>query len=193
MERKLQVKDYITIGVIVAIYFIGFNIIGGGLTALSTKLLFISQGIASLILAPLYMLFIAKIQKNWSILIFGFIMTSILFVLFGGAWPMAFGYIGVIIAEFVARSGDYKSATKNIISYVFFAYWSIGVALVYYLLGDKLLKSTGFNSEQIADFMSNITTQTLIVGLLVIAVLSFIGGLIGKKMLKKHFERAGIV
>ncbi len=193
MKNKLQVKDYITMGIIVAVYFFGFNIIVGVLNAMSTKLLFIAQGIASIILAPLYMLFIAKVQKKWAILTFGVIITTIMFVMMGFAWPILFGYIGVVIAEFIARSGNYKSANKNNISYVFFSYWSIGLGLVYYILGDKLLKAANLTQEQIDKFMINLTSQTLIIGVIVMAFLAFVGGLIGKKMLKKHFERAGIV
>ncbi|MDO5707201.1 MAG: MptD family putative ECF transporter S component [Andreesenia angusta] len=192
MKENMQIKDYITIGVILAIYFIGFNLILGMLVSISPKLLFIGQGIASLILAPLYMLLVAKVQKKWAILIFGATMVTITLVMTGGAWPIAFGYLGIIIAEFISHSGDYKNFIKNNIGYVFFSYWSIGMALMYYFMGKELLSKAGMPSEYIDEFMVNITSQNLIIGIIIIAVLAFIGGFIGKAMLKKHFKRAGI-
>ncbi len=196
MKTKLKIKDYITIGIFVAIYFFCFNLIAGIIASLSPKMIFICQGFASLILAPVYMLFVAKVQRKWAILIFGVIMTSIMMIMTGGAWPMVFGYLGVGIAEFIARSGEFKSAIKNNISYIFFAYWSVGLGFIYYLMGDQveeILKSSNYDSNQIIDFMSNINMQTFAIGIPSIAVLAFIGGLLGRKMLKKHFEKSGIV
>ncbi|MDO5718587.1 MAG: MptD family putative ECF transporter S component [Tissierellia bacterium] len=193
MKEKMQIKDYITIGLILAIYFIGYNFMVGTLVVMSTKLLFFSQGIASLILAPLYMLFVAKVQKKWAILTFGAVMVTILLVTTGGLWPVIFGYIGVIIAEFISRSGNYKSFIKNNIGYIFFSYWFIGVALLYYFIGEKVLINAGLSDEHIRKFMAYITIPNLIIGIIVIALCAFIGGFIGRAMLKKHFERAGIV
>ncbi|MDO5732955.1 MAG: MptD family putative ECF transporter S component [Eubacteriales bacterium] len=192
MKDKMQVKDYITVGVVLAIYFIGFNFIAGALVAISSKFLFVAQGACSLILAPLYMLFIAKVQKKWAILIFGVVMVTLVFIATGGAWPVLFGYVGVIIAEFVSRSGNYRSFLKNNIAYIFFSYWSLGLLLVYYFMGENVLKTAGLTDQQIIDWMQAITIRNLVLGIVIIALCSFVGGLIGRAMLKKHFERAGI-
>ncbi|MDO5695863.1 MAG: MptD family putative ECF transporter S component [Eubacteriales bacterium] len=192
MKEKMQVKDYITIGVILAIYYIGFNIIAGALVAMSSKFLFIGQGVTSLVLAPLYMLFVAKVRKKWAILIFGTVIVTITWIAMGGAWPTVFGYFGVILAEIVSQSGNYKSFMKNNIGYIFFSFWSIGLVLVYYFMGDKPLRAAGLTAEQINDWMANITPTNLIIVVIITAVCAFIGGFIGKAMLKKHFERAGI-
>ncbi len=191
---KLKTKDLVTIGIFGAIYFVISLLVA--VLGIFPKLIIIIPPLTALLGGVVVMLFMAKVPKRWALFILGMI-TPLLMWAMGHTYVVpltALVFIG--IAEFVFRKGGFKSLKYNSLAYATFSLWSMGAILQMVLLQERYIEmqtSAGIAEETILELVSLITP----INIILIAVLTFLGGLlgafIGKKMLKKHFEKAGVV
>ena len=196
-KNSIQIKDLISIGVYTAMYFI--------IVAVSALLVvFIIPGysyvfipvISALLAGTIFMLMAAKVPRFGAITIMGSIMGIFFFIM--GRFPGAlFICIGVaLIADVVAYIFKYKSKIGLFISYLIFSFSTIGPVLPMFFFSDlyiKQLTAQGRDISYIERAFANISQNTFIILIIGIFVAAIIGGLFGQRMLKKHFERAGIV
>ena len=100
-----------------------------------------------------------------------------------------------MIAELIAGSGRYKSITRNILSFGVFSCASISVYVGILFTRDQYLETAmQYYGAHYTEVLGGILSLGNVVLLLVADfVAGIIGAYIGKKLLKKHFERAGIV
>lgn len=194
--NKLQIKDLVTIGIFSAIYFIiNFIVmICGGITPL---IWIFMPPILSVLCGVIYMLLMEKVQKTGAILIMGLITGLIYFAT--GQFTLillaTFG-TGCIIAELIRKATGYKNSKGNLLGYAFFSLGMVGSPLPIWLFRDS------FSEQMISQGMpvDYVTTMNAITPLWVLITMvaatflfAFVGGLIGKSLLKKHFEKAGMV
>ncbi|HGD6121683.1 TPA: MptD family putative ECF transporter S component [Streptococcus agalactiae] len=181
-ENKLQVKDLIMIGVFSALYFL-FNMVGGIPFAMNPVLTFYQPMGSAFLSGIIFMFLIAKAPKKGTISILAIIMCIL---------RLATG----IVAELIAGSKSYKNKKMNMLSFGVFALGDIGTFLVYFMnpksWSDAMIKKgtdiTYIESMNAAaaDWM----IYVIVIGTFLVALLS---AWIGMKLLKKQFEKAGIV
>ncbi|MBP3233340.1 MAG: MptD family putative ECF transporter S component [Eubacterium sp.] len=194
-NKKLQAKDFITIGIFTALLFVVEFACG--------LLGFIHPYIVAsyVVLIPLaaaipMMLYYTKIQKFGMITITSIILAIIMFV-------MGMGYLGApliilsgLIADLIAKNGEYKDFKKIVISYGVFSLWVCAnyfpVIVTAKSYREGLLES-GYSAEYCDNLFRAINTKTIAVLLMLCVVFGCIGAFIGKAAVKKHFEKAGIV
>lgn len=109
---------------------------------------------------------------------------------------MTLGFIVMgIVSDLVAGIGKFKSTRLNILAYGLFCLGSSGSLVVYCIdpagwLGTMLSKGT---TQEFLDRLAAATPAWILpvvwIGSLLLAALS---GFVGRKLLKKQFERAGI-
>ncbi len=195
-SNKLQVKDLVTIGIFSAIYFV-INLIVmvcGGITPL---LWIFMPPILSVLCGVIYMLLVAKVQKTGAVLIMGLI-TGLIYVATGQftlVLLVTFG-LACLVAELIRKATGYNSFRGNLIGYAFFSLGMVGSPLPIWLFRDSFseqMVSQGMPADYVATM--NAVTPVWVLAVMVIAtfLLAFVGGLIGKALLKKHFEKAGMV
>lgn len=194
-NNKLKVKDFITVGIFTAILFVvefACGMLG----------FFHPYIVASyVIMIPLVgcipmMLFYTKVEKYGMITIMSVLMAIIMFVTgmgFLGA-PLIIG--AGVIADLIAKSGGYKSFKKNAVSYGIFSMWICAnyfpVVVTANSYREGLLES-GYSAEYCDNLFRAINYKTIGILLILCFVFGFIGAYIGKAVVKKHFEKAGIV
>lgn len=194
-ENKLQVKDLIMIGVFSALYFV-FNMVGGMPFAMNPVLTFYQPMGSAFLSGIIFMFLIAKAPKRGTISILSIIMCILRFAT-GMHWAMGVGtLIAGIVAEIIAGSKSYKNKAMNMFSFGIFALGDIGTFLVYFIdpkswSNAMIKKGTDVSyiesmNAAAADWM----IYAIVIGTFVIALLS---AWIGMKLLKKQFEKAGIV
>ncbi len=193
MSSKLKVKDLVTIGIFSVIYFVLFMLIGSAGVIPILYLLFPIP--LAIITGILVILFMAKAPKRGALFIFGMITPLVM-------WAMGYPYIlpllslfFMAIAEFIASRGEYKSLKYNTIAYAVFSCWPISSIMQVLLVWERYSK---LHTESMGDgWLSTVkglvTYQNVLLVLLGTFIAGLIGAYIGRKMLKKHFERAGIV
>lgn len=194
-NKKLKAKDFITIGIFTAILFaveFALGMLGyihPFIVAAYVIILPLASGI------PM-MLFYTKVEKFGMITIVSVLLAIIMFV--GGM-----GYLGApliiisgLVADLIAKSGNYKSFKKTVLSFGVFNFWICSNYFPILVTAESYRKDLidgGFSAEYANNLFAAINVKTI--GILVVLCFVFgcIGAVIGKAVVKKHFEKAGIV
>ena len=194
-ENKLQVKDLIMIGVFSALYFV-LNMVGGMPFAMNPILTFYQPMGSAFLSGIIFMFLIAKAPKRGTITILTVIMCILRFAT-GMHWAMGVGtLIAGIIAEIIAGSKSYKNKKMNMLSFGIFALGDIGTFIVYFINPESwsnamIKKGTDISYiESMNAAAANWMIYVIVIGTFLVALLS---AWIGMKLLKKQFEKAGIV
>lgn len=195
-KDSLSTGDFITIGVFSLIYFVVAFAIGGIAQATPVTFPFMPM-IVALFAGSIFMLYAAKIPKRGAIFVLGILAGILLFVT-GMFWMMSVFFIVFgLIADCIAASGNFKSYRKTLTAYCFFALAPMGAYVPMVVMPaqfDEFMRKKG-NVSSFSGIVHSIGANrwaipAMILGTVVCAV---IGGMIGRKLLKKHFEKAGIV
>ena len=194
-NKKLKARDFITVGIFTALLFVVEFACG--------MLGFIHPYIVAsfVVMIPIVgsipmMLFYTKIEKFGMITIMSVLLAIIMFV-------TGMGYLGApliiasgLLADFIAKSGDYKSFKKTAISYGVFSLWICANYFPVIVTADSYrqdLLDGGYSAEYCDNLFRAINSKTIAVLLILCFVFGIVGAFIGKSIVKKHFEKAGIV
>ena len=179
-----------------SIYFvIAFGI--GGIAQMTPVTFPLMPMIVALFAGSIFMLYTAKIPKKGAVSILG-ILAGILLFITGMFWMMsAFFILLGFIADYIISSGDFKSFRRNLTAYCIFAIAPMGAYIPMVVMPvqfDKFMQRKG-NFSSFAGVIKSIgfnwwAIPAMILGTIICGA---IGGFIGKKLLRKHFEKAGIV
>ena len=195
--NKLTVPDLISIGVFTALYFVLVTIATFGSAAIAPGFNnVILPAVCALISGCVYMLLAAKLQKFGGISVMGIVMG--MFFMTSGHFIVSFAtnIVMGIVADFVAKAGDYKSRKGLLASYVLFSYGLFGPVLPMWFMKDAYvanLEARGKDAAYIADLFANINMGTFVLAVVLTLVCALVGGWFGQKMVKKHFVKADIV
>jgi energy-coupling factor transport system substrate-specific component len=194
-SKKLTAKDFITVGIFTALIFVVEFACG--------MLGFIHPYIVAsyVVMIPIVgsipmMLFYTKVEKFGMITIMSVLIAIIMFI-------TGMGYLGApliilagLIADFIAKTGNYKSFKKTVLSYGVFCLWICANYFPVIITADSYrqdLLEGGYSAEYCDNLFSVINSKTIIILLILCFVFGCIGAFIGKAVVKKHFEKAGIV
>lgn len=101
-----------------------------------------------------------------------------------------------VAADLVAAAGKYRSKKLLLASYVVFSYGLTGPILPLWFMKSAYianLTARGKDAAYIDTLFAPINSGSFVVSMLAILICALVGGFFGQKMLKKHFEKAGIV
>lgn len=190
--EKLNIKDLVTIGVFTVIYFI--IMFGVGMMGIIPILFLVYPAVLGIVSGTIVMLFMAKIQKPWALFIMGMLTPLFMFAMGHTFVLPILSFASMIIAEFVRRSGGFNSLKMNIISFGFFNTWICGSLMQMLLAREQYIEVSMMMGKEYVDMLEKlITYPNMAIVYLGAFVGGIIGGLIGKVLLKKHFEKAGII
>lgn len=191
-KKGLKPKDLINIGIFTALYFIIIMAVAMlGYVPIFIPLLVV---ICPLVGGIPYMLYITKVGHFGMV----FVMGTILGILMGlggmGVYAFVTGPVFGLLADFVLRSGKYSSAGRAVISHGVLSLWLIGnyIPIVVNRASYFAGIASGFGQEYADTLSSYIPDWSLLPLAAAAFVAGCIGAVIGKKLLRKHFERAGI-
>lgn len=190
--KKLKVKDLVSIGVFAVIYFV--LMFGVGMMGMIPILFLIYPTVLGIVAGPVLMLFMTKVQKPWALFILGMISPLVMFAM-GHTYVVAvLPLIVMIIAELIRKIGNYNSFKYNMLSYAIFSTWICSSLMQMLLAKEKYIELSMMMGKDYVDAMEKLITYP---HMALVALGAFLGGIIGayigKALLKKHFEKAGIV
>lgn len=193
-SKKLTVKDLVTTGVFCALFLV-FMMLGAGLFAPNPVLTFVMPCAVALVTGPVYLLLIAKVPKHGPIMILGIVMGILMFVTgMHWLWAVALVVLG-IIADLIAGGGGFRNMTLNIVSFVVFSMNPMGSYLMLWINRDSYFSyMVGKGTEQsYVDTMGNTAQGWMLPAMIVsIVIMALISALVGRILLKKQFEKAGM-
>ena len=172
-SKKLTIPDLISVGVFTAIYFVLVTIATFSCALLPGVGNILLPAVAALISGSVYMLLAAKLQKFGGISIMGLVMGLFFFV------------SGHFVLSFAA----------NIVCGVL-SYGLTGPILPLWFMKDAYianLTARGKDAAYIDTLFAPINNGSFVAAIAAILVCAVLGGLFGQRMMKKHFEKAGIV
>ena len=99
-----------------------------------------------------------------------------------------------LLAELVCKSGDYRDAKKAVLSYGLFSTWIFGNYLPLFTDYEGYFAQRADYGQAYIDAVQKLMPLWMAPVLLIACfVCGIIGGLLGRALLKKHFEKAGLV
>ncbi|MDO5717587.1 MAG: MptD family putative ECF transporter S component [Tissierellia bacterium] len=190
---KLKLKDLVTIGIFVLIYFIASFAIGTPFGFTVIGFLFYPM-VMAILTGVVTMFFMAKTPKKWAVFLF-FFLPGLIMTLMGHTVIVAIhSLIIALIAEFVHRSKGLKSIKGNILTHAIGSMYAIGSFWQIYIMSDKYYAMTvELMGKEYADKLINLPLWVMLLLYISVFIGGLIGGKIGQKLLKKHFEKAGLV
>ena len=167
-SNKLTVPDLISVGVFTALYFV--------LVTVATFACALLPGVGNILLPA--------------------VAALIFFVSGHFVLSFAANIICGVAADLVAAAGKYRSKKLLLASYVVFSYGLTGPILPLWFMKSAYianLTARGKDAAYIDTLFAPINSGSFVVSMLAILICALVGGFFGQKMLKKHFEKAGIV
>ncbi|WP_314164756.1 MptD family putative ECF transporter S component [Lachnoanaerobaculum gingivalis] len=191
-EQKLKIKDLVTIGVFAVIYLV--IMFGVGMIGVIPILFLVYPTILGIVSGTVVMLFMAKVQKPWALLIFG-MLTPIFMMVEGHTYILVLHAFAVLlIAELIRRAGNYNSFKYNMLSFAIFNTWICGSLMQMLWAREKYIEMTMMMGNEYVEALERIVTYPHMALVYLGAILGgLIGANIGRVLLKKHFIKAGIV
>ena len=191
-NKKLKVKDLVSIGVFGVIYFA--LMFGVGMMGMIPILFLIYPTVLGIIAGTVVMLFMTKVQKPWALFIFGMISPLVMFAAGHTYVVVVLSLIVMIIAELIRKIGNYKSFKYNMISYAIFSTWICSSMMQMLLAKEVYVEHCKMMGDDYVVALEKLITYPHMALVALGAIVGgFIGAYIGKALLKKHFEKAGIV
>ena len=198
MDKKLNAKDFILIGVLTALMWIICMVISTVMSIAGPVTNVFYPAVVAIPNGIVMMLLLAKVPKKGVFTISGTIQ-GILFLLVGGFWliPVAL-IIGGLICDFLIIGSREISMKSMIISYTIFS----GIFAFGAIVGPMSFLQSAFIgameknniAQEYIDGMIKITSGFMPVFIVAAGLIGgLLGGYVGQKTLKKHFIKAGLV
>lgn len=191
-QTRINGKDLINIGIYAAIFCVVMTAVSmlGFIPVLMPLLAVLCPLIGGI---PM-MLFYTKVRKFGMITIMSTIIGLYLMITGMGTWPAVFGIVFGLLADLIARSGGYTSAKKCVLSYATMCITIFGCFLPLYLNIEEYFSTRqSYGEEYIASLTAVMQPWTAPLILIACFVFGALGAILGQKLLKKHFEKAGVV
>ena len=192
-KEKMKTKELILAGAFIALYVVVLSIVA---TVLGfVPILYVTVPFfAPIVLAPIFSLYVTKVPRFGGIIALGIAMTLVANMA-SGITAIAWGLVVTLVAELIAKSGQYQSTKKYYIAYIVFALTNIGPFFTLLLAKEKFLEGlTLFYGEEYTATFDKLTPNWIVFVFLGMALVGgIIGGVFGRKVMKKHFEKAGII
>jgi energy-coupling factor transport system substrate-specific component len=195
--EKLKGTDFITIGIFGLLYTIAV-LAPAFITGLVQYLFTYTFAISAFPCGIVFMYILAKVPKRWGIASAVIISCLIFFLLVTlGVWTPLIGAAGALLADVIAGTGKYKKFGRNAAAFVvcITIQW-LGFMQPIMLTTSQYIESaveSGLPADQIQPFVEFVKGPGFVTGLIATVICGFLGALLGKRVLRKHFKKAGIV
>ena len=191
--RRLEVYDLITLGIFSALFVLVLTLTAAVMGVVPFTFLFFAA-VSAVPCGLIYAYLTAKIPKPGVILI---LSGSLALVFLGTYGASPFVLAGGLAADLVSSSRGYRSFAANAVGYVVFfvAIW-LGFVLPMVLATDsyvRALSAEGYAGDSVRVMIDWITGPMFFVVLAATVAGSVFGICYGRRLLKRHFIRSGIV
>lgn len=195
-SRRLKVTDFMNIGIFFVVNTVaGIAVAFIGITPITYVMV---SALQALVLGIPMMLFFEKVRKPGMLLVFG-ALTGISSLLLGlGIWCLLLSVTMAVVAELTLRAGSYQGARHRVFAYAFMAVTPTATYLPLFFATHRYLQESDMEARYGASFSGGLATIGQLSWLFVVIVIAtfgcgILGGLLGRRVFTKHFQRAGIV
>ena len=195
-SKWIGFKHIVLIALLTALVVVIQLVTGIPFAASPQLMMFISVAISMVLCGPIYVLMVNKAPRIGTVVLFA-LVQAIYYLIIGQLWIGVMFLAGGVLSELVMHGG-YKKPVRIGVSYVIYAAaYAIGSYFPYILLKDQYLQqmtAMGYPQEMINNMLSIFASPVFVsLATLNSCVWAALGAFIGYKMMKKHFQPAGIV
>ena len=190
-NEKMNVRDYITAAIMYVLMFLVYAGVGApiGMTVAGSLFVFAA---CAVVWGTIFILLFTKVNKKGVVLLFGLIWAAMQLMSF---WGVAIVIaIGAVIAELLWDKLDRRKFSTMLLCFtvqVIFLY--LGMTLPLIFMKDMYLAAVSAYADLYSTVFDMLIGPMFVVGLAATVVGCIVGAFLGKLLLKKHFEKAGIV
>ncbi len=190
-NEKMNVRDYITAAIMYVLMFLVYAGVGAPIGMTMAGSLFVFAACA-VVWGTIFILLFTKVNKKGVVLLFGLIWAAMQLMSF---WGVAIVIaIGAVIAELLWDKLDRRKFSTMLLCFtvqVIFLY--LGMTLPLIFMKDMYLAAVSAYADLYSTVFDMLIGPMFFVGLAATVVGCIVGAFLGKLLLKKHFEKAGIV
>ena len=190
-NETMNVRDYITAAIMYVLMFLVYAGVGApiGMTVAGSLFVFAA---CAVVWGTIFILLFTKVNKKGVVLLFGLIWAAMQLMSF---WGVAIVIaIGAVIAELLWDKLDRRKFSTMLLCFtvqVIFLY--LGMTLPLIFMKDMYLAAVSAYADLYSTVFDMLIGPMFFVGLAATVVGCIVGAFLGKLLLKKHFEKAGIV
>lgn len=190
-NEKMNVRDYITAAIMYVLMFLVYAGVGApiGMTVAGSLFVFAA---CAVVWGTIFILLFTKVNKRGVVLLFGLIWAAMQLMSF---WGVAIVIaIDAVIAELLWDKLDRRKFSTMLLCFtvqVIFLY--LGMTLPLIFMKDMYLAAVSAYADLYSTVFDMLIGPMFFVGLAATVVGCIVGAFLGKLLLKKHFEKAGIV
>lgn len=196
-NKTLGIKDYVLMGIFSAVMFV-LAMLLMFITGMTPATYLFYPTVFALICGPLFMLIAVKVQ-NFGAFLIPAIVIGILLGLMGAQTLLITVIVFGLIAEIIASSGKYRDYKRIAIAYIvlILGFYGGDIAPIYVFTNWYIRESTGGVTGTDLTYVNTLIAAAKswlgILSFLTCIVAAFLGTVIGKRILKKHFKKAGMI
>ncbi len=191
--RGLTTRDLINIGIFTVLYFAAVAVCGQ-LGALVPLLQVLGPLYIPIIAGIPYTLFLTRVNKFGMITIMGLLVGLLVLATGQAFWVPLLAVVLAPVADFISSRGGYRRWPNLVAGYATFSLMLIGTVVPLFFARSAYLARVSERKDaawvqQIVD----LTPMWMFAAMLAMLVIgSLVGAHLGRRVLRKHFERAGI-
>jgi energy-coupling factor transport system substrate-specific component len=191
--RKLNTRDLIIAGAFAAVYLVVFlaAVTASGFVPVLYLMVPLT---ASIILGPIFAVYCTKVNKPGAILILAVLVGLVESM--GGVWICLVWAVAVgVLVELIVRAGRYRSRRLYLMGYCVFSMIHMGPFWLFIFAKSTFLDTCmQYYGAGYTATIDALTPPWIVAVLIALALIGgLIGALVGQRLLRKHFERAGVV
>ncbi|MDB7980897.1 MptD family putative ECF transporter S component [Faecalicoccus pleomorphus] len=198
MKEKMTVREIVTVAIMMALFYAISFVIGMGTVAIPVLYLYGTAGIEMFLGSIFYLVAANRINKHG--LLFVWVMIYALITAVMGYMFMVPYFVAVaVVSELVMIGKDtYRNPIRNMIGWSTYGIGMVmGIGVPCWIAWESYQKqalASGFTDTTMKlqyDMVSS--PELMLVGVVITVILSALGIFISQKILKKHFEKAGVL
>lgn len=196
--KKWSVKDVITTVLLSAVLIVIQLLVNMVCMVNDFVSMVLSVGIAAFLCAPVYMLMVSRIGKRFVTLIYMTLLGAIFFLM--GNWFLLpyFIVVGFLCEAILWKQGSCDNSNRMTASWTVASFLYNGINLLpIWFFWDTYYDfaiSSGMEQSYIEYYVHYYTTYSWIVFILLFTTLmGFLGCMLGKRLIHRHFKKAGVL
>ena len=190
-KNRLNVRDYITAAIKLVLTFIVYVVVGAPVGMTVVGVLFVFAACA-VVWGTIFMLLYTKDNKKGNVLLVGLILAALQLMNFWGV--SIFIALGAIVSEFIWRKSNRRQFSTMLLCFTTqITFWYLGMTIPLIFLKDLYLAALPGYEALYSGVFNLVIGPMFFVGLLSTIAGCTVGAFLGKRLLKKHFLKAGVV
>ncbi|MGO2312939.1 MptD family putative ECF transporter S component [Brachybacterium tyrofermentans] len=191
---RFSARDLVSVAIFAVIYFVVIFAISM-LGVISPLVMLLTLPLSAIAAGVPYMLFLARVRHAGMLTLFG-VALGLLDLMIGHPWQGVLVIIAAsVLADLILGVGRYRSTRAAIWAYTVFSCWFIGPWIPFFANPEDYVRSdhmAGMGEDYIEAFDRIVSAPTVLGMVAATIVCGFLGALLGTKLLRKHFRRAGL-